>query len=310
MRRLQDGDQSGADDPPTRVDFWKRERVPEPPSAHHPAGGARRTLEGGVTIDRIVAGSPSPAGTQATPTDGEHEGVGQAEHTGSALDWRQPDVPAREAAGAGTNMRLWASGRFAALRAAARTGAGFAQARADRRAWAALATAIPALVVAVLLVDQLSLGGSGGAPRPRVSAAAIGGSGAASTTVSQFHKTLPVLRHHRERVRRKHRPQAHRTPAHHATRQLVSVSSVAQAPQTPPPSTSTSTTAPASSPSGSGSSPSGSGDHSPSGSGGGGAVGGGGSGGQTSSSAHPASTHQPAFGMNGSLGPGHGDGTG
>lgn len=308
MTKLRDGDQPGDNDPPTRVDFWKRERVPEAPSAHHAAGGARRTLEGGVTIDRIVAGSPSAAGTQAASTGGEHEGVGQAEQTGSALDWRQPDTPAREAAEAGTNMRLWALGRFEALRAAARTGAGFAQSRADRRAWAVLATAIPALVVVVLLVDQLGLGGPGGA-RPRVSAAAIGGSAAASTTVPQFHKTLPVLRHHRQRVRRTgHRSQAHRTPAHQATRQLVSVSSVAQPPQTPPLSTSTSTAAPASSPSGGGSSPSGSRGSSPSR--GGGADGGGGSGGQTSSSAHPASTHQPAFGMNGSLGPGHGDGTG
>lgn len=71
MREFKDGEPAGGTDPLTRVDFWKRERVPEPPADHKTAGRARRRLAGSVSLDRIVAASPGPAAPQAAPRDAE-----------------------------------------------------------------------------------------------------------------------------------------------------------------------------------------------------------------------------------------------
>jgi len=303
MREFKDGDEpAGGTDPLTRVDFWKRERVPEPPADHKTAGRARRRLAGSVSLDRIVVASPGPAAPRATSRDAEQPDHQRQSERGSALDWRQPDVAVLDDVGVGASIRLWTASRFVRLRGGAQKGVSFVQARVGRRAGAVLAMAISAFVVAVLLVSQLGTGTAGRARTPRVSAASIGASGAASRPVPASHKTLAIPRQRIERVRRaQQRSQRHRTPTHHATPQVViqrvSTSSVAQPTQTQPPSTGASTPPPASSPSSSGSTPT--------------RGGGGSSGGQSPSSApHPADTHQPAFGLNGSLGPGHGVGTG
>ncbi len=57
MREFKDETDSKGTEIPTRVDFRKRERVPEPLTPH--GVGPRRALEGAVSIDRVVV-APAP----------------------------------------------------------------------------------------------------------------------------------------------------------------------------------------------------------------------------------------------------------
>jgi len=110
MREFKDGDEPAeGTDPLTRVDFWKRERVPDPPSEDKAAGLPRRRLAGSVSLDRIVVASPGPGAPQAASRDAERPDHRRQSERGSALDWRQPDVVVADRAGVGAGVWLWAS---------------------------------------------------------------------------------------------------------------------------------------------------------------------------------------------------------
>jgi len=302
MREFKDGDEPAeGTDPLTRVDFWKRERVPDPPS-ERAAGRSRRRLEGSVSLDRIVVASPGPAAPQAAPRDAEQADHQRHFERGSALDWRQPDLVVADRAGVGVSVRLWALTGVAAVRAGALNGVGFARANVSRRAGAVAAVTIAAVGVAVLLFGQLGAGTAGRARAPRVSAASIGSSPAdrqplAATRQNTQRSSAHVARRRRSthvaRQRRSSnvsgrsaisRPSevtgstvaaTHSTPSANGTLSPAPAAPVAPAPAPTP--------TPVSNPSPRHSS---------------------------DPSSGSSSAHRPALGMNGTLGPGHGVGTG
>jgi len=299
MREFKDGGEpAGGTDPLTRVDFWKRERVTEPPADHKTAGRARRRLAGSVSLDRIVAASPGPAAPQAAPRDAEQANHQRQFERGSALDWRQPDVAVLDGVGVGS-IRLWTANRFVGLRGAALNGVGFARANVSRRAGAVAAVVIAALGVAVLLVGQLGADTAGRARAPRVSAASIGNSPAdrqplAATRQNTQRSSAHVARRRVSRrvVRQRGSSHVTRHPAVYRAPQTTAVATHTQS--TPPPTSSPAparpvtpapapTPSPVSNPSPGHSSGSGSGS---------------------------SGSKQPTWGQNGSLGPGHGVGTG
>ncbi len=221
MREFKDGDEpTGGNDPLTRVDFWKRERVPEPPADDKTAGRVRRRLQGSVSLDRIVVASSGPAAPQAAPRDVEQADHQRQSETGSALDWRQPDVGGPAPAGVGAGVWLWASTHVAALRGVALNGLGFARAHVSRRAGAVTAIAITALGVAGVLFGQLGAGTAGRARPPRVRAASIGSSpadrqppvatgqrtGRSSAHVARRGRSRHVVRQRRSSHVTRHRP--------------------------------------------------------------------------------------------------------
>ncbi len=303
MREFKDGDEpAGGTDPLTRVDFWTRERVPDPPS-ERAAGRSRRRLAGSVSLDRIVVASPGPAAPQAAPRDAEQADHQRRFETGSALDWRQPDVAVPAQAGVGVSVWTWASKGVAGVRDGALNGLGFAQAHISRRAGAVAAVAITVLGVAVVLFGQLDAGTAGRPRTPRVRAASIGSSPAdtqprAATRQNMGRSSAHFARRGRSRpvVRQRH---SSRHPAISRPTQVTG-STVATTRSIPAPNGTASpapirpvapapapTATPVSDPSPRHSSGSGSG-----------------------SGSGASSAHRPAFGLNGSLGPGHGVGTG
>ena len=311
MREFQDGDEpAGGTDPLTRVDFWKRERVPEPPADDKTAGRVRRRLQGSVSLDRIVVASSGPAAPQAAPRDVEQADHQRQSETGSALDWRQPDVGGPAPAGVGAGVWLWASTHVAALRGVALNGLGFARAHVSRRAGAVTAIAITALGVAGVLFGQLGAGTAGRARPPRVRAASIGSSpadrqppvatgqrtGRSSAHVARRGRSRHVVRQRRSSHVTRHpaiarRPRVtgptvattHSTSSANGTPSPAPAPPVAPAPAPMPSPVSNPSPSPVSNPAPRHSS---------------------------NSSSGSSSSKQPTWGQNGSLGPGHGVGTG
>ncbi len=310
MRESKDGDAApGGTDPLTRVDFWKRERVPEPPADHKTAGRTRRRLEGSVSLDRIVVASPGPATPQAASTGAEQADHQRQLEGSSALDWRQPDVARPDRAGVGAGVWLWGSTRVAALRAGALNGLGLARAHVSRRAAAVTAVAIAALGIAGVLLGQLGASTAGRARTPRVSAASIGNSPAdrqppAATRQNTGRSSAHVARRGRSRrvVRQRRSLHVTRQPAISRPAQVTG-SPVATTHSTPPPAPTSSPSNPSPSPV-SNPSPSPVSNPSPS------PVSNPAPRHSSNSSSGSSSSKQPTWGQNGSLGPGHGVGTG
>jgi len=298
MREFKEGDApAGGADPLTRVDFWKRERVAEPLADDKAAGRGRRRLEGSVSLDRIVVASPGLAPPRAASRDAEQPDHRRQSET--SLDWRQPDVAVADRAGVGVSVWTWASTGVASLRGGALNGVAFARANVSRRAGAVAAVAIAVLGVAVVLFGQLSTGTAGRARTPRVSAASVGSSpadrqppaaarqstGRSSARVAHRERSRHVVRQRRSsrhpaisRARQSTGPivtTTHSTPAASGTSSPAPAPPVAPAPAPTP--------TPVSNPSPRHSS---------------------------NPSSGASSAHRPAFGLNGSLGPGHGVGTG
>ncbi len=312
MREFKDGGEpAGGTDPLTRVDFWKRERVPAPRADDKAAGRARRRLEGSVSLDRIVVASSGLAAPPAASRDAEQADHQRQFERGSALDWRQPDVAVPARAGVGVSVWTWALKSVAAVRGGALNGLGFARAHISRRAGAVAAVAVTVLGVAVVLFGQLDAGTAGRARTPRVSAASIGRSPAVTQSrAATRQNTGRSSGHFARRERSRHVVRQRHSSRHPAISRPTQVtgSTVATTRSTPAPSGTTSpaparpvapapapTPTPVSNPNPGHSSDSSSGSSSGSGSG---------------SGSGSSSAHRPAFGLNGSLGPGHGVGTG
>jgi len=257
-----------------------------------------------VSLDRIVVASSGFAAPQAASSDAEQADHQRQSETGSALDWRQPDVAVPARAGVGMSVWTWAAKGVAAVRGGALNGLGFARAYVSRRAGAVAAVAITVLGVAVVLFGQLDAGTAGRARTPRVSAASIGSSPTVTQPRPGARQSARRSSAHVARRRGSRRVGPERRSSHvprHPTisrPSQVTGSTVATTRSTPAPSGTASpaparpvapapvpTPTPVSNPSPRHSSGS-------------------------SSGSGSSSAHRPAFGLNGSLGPGHGVGTG
>ena len=146
MREFKDGTDNGRAEIPTRVDFRKRERVPEPLTPPGAGVGSRRALEGAVSIDRVIV-APAPAAMIAA--DIAPAGSERPPEQSAPLDWRQQDLRVPERVGVLPRALASASGCVRRVRSRAVTGAGAVRATVENRAGVLLTVAGTLVILAV-----------------------------------------------------------------------------------------------------------------------------------------------------------------
>jgi len=297
MREFKDGTDNRRTETPTRVDFRKRERVPEPLTPPDPGIGPRRTLEGAVSIDRVVVAPAPPAPAAMIATDVAPAGSERPAEQSSPLDWRQQGLPVPKRVGVLPSALASASARVTSVLSRAVTGAGAVRVTVGNRA-GVLLTVAGTLVILGVGIFAIVGGGRAHATKSGadLSVASINAPAGLPQHQVTFTPRPPArafrsTQHRRRRVPKRVRRIRHRVeraPARVRTATAVTHSTPAPADTTSTPAASpvqqttipqTTTPAPVSTPT-------------------------------VNSAPSHSTSNPPAFGYGGVLGAGHGNGTG
>jgi len=298
MREFKDGTDNGRAEIPTRVDFRKRERVPEPLTPPGAGIGPRRALEGAVSIDRVVVAPAPPAAAATIATDIAPAGSEHPAEQSAPLDWRHRDRPVPERVGVLPRALASASGCLTGVLSRAVTGAGVVRVTVENRAGVLLTVAGTLVILVGVGVFAIVGGGPSHATKSRADLSAAGINAPAGVPQHQITFTpRPPARavespqHRRRRVPNRVRSIRHRVkraPARVRTATAVTHSTPAPAGTTTTPAASpvqqtttpqTTTPSPVSTPT-------------------------------VNSAPSHSTSNPPAFGYGGVLGAGHGNGTG